>query len=296
MSQVATTTATTATPPVTVMSSGMSSMSSVTVAPSLMGLPTMLHQHDVVLPPPLTPRCSGGVLGLASMPQQQPPSSMPLQAYANYAMGSPQVDFFFRVEPPTVLYIICLVSVLVSAFYFQEPFWMPYSPLGAQPLGFAPLQPLEVYPQQAYVQPGNGHWPTPSMHRVAVPFTTLSRGEPSATQSAVPQPSHLYGGAYSFGSLAESHPIHPPSPHGGEGYSFSGLLPSSDMVDSESVMDIKPGDSGVVIGYQVDEFTCTWSAEQFVAHSHIYPGFTGKVSSLSHFPMEPGCEDYSFLD
>ena len=33
-----------------------------------------------------------------------------------------------------------------------------------------------------------------------------------------------------------------------------------------------------------------------MAHSHIYPGFTGKVSSLTHFPMEPGCEDYAFLD
>ena len=29
---------------------------------------------------------------------------------------------------------------------------------------------------------------------------------------------------------------------------------------------------------------------------HIYPGFTGKVSSLTHFPLEPGCEDYAFLD
>ena len=36
-------------------------------------------------------------------------------------------------------------------------------------------------------------------------------------------------------------------------------------------MGIKPGDSGVVIGYQVDEFTCT------------------------HFSLELGCEDYSFL-
>ena len=65
---------------------------------------------------------------------------------------------------------------------------------------------------------------------------------------------------------------------------------------TESVMGIKSGDSGVVIGYQVDEFTHTWSAEQVFAHSHIYPGFTGKVSSLTHFPLEPGCEDYAFLD
>ena len=61
-------------------------------------------------------------------------------------------------------------------------------------------------------------------------------------------------------------------------------------------MGIKPGDSGVVIGYQVNEFTHTWSVVWFVSCSHIYPGFTGKVSSLTHFPMELGCEDYSFLD
>ena len=82
----------------------------------------------------------------------------------------------------------------------------------------------------------------------------------------------------------------------GRGSSFPALIPSNDTVDSESAMDITPGDSGVVIGYQVDEFTHTWSAEQFVAHSHIYPGFTHKVSSLTHFPLKLGCENYCFLD
>ena len=61
-------------------------------------------------------------------------------------------------------------------------------------------------------------------------------------------------------------------------------------------MGITPGETGVVIGYQVDEFTHTWSAEWFMGCSHIYCGFTGKVSSLTHFPLELGCEDYSFLD
>ena len=89
MSEVSTSTTTTTTPPVTVVSSGMSSLSSVTMAPSLMGLPAVLGQHDMVLLPFLTPGCSGGVLGHATVPQQQPPSSMPLQACANYAMGSP---------------------------------------------------------------------------------------------------------------------------------------------------------------------------------------------------------------
>ena len=84
--------------------------------------------------------------------------------------------------------------------------------------------------------------------------------------------------AYSFGGLAEIQPIAPPSLQGGEGSSFQGLAPFNDMVNSESAVGIKSGDSGVVIRYHIDEFTSTWSAEQFVAHSHIYPGFTGKVS------------------
>ena len=90
-------------------------------------------------------------------------------------------------------------------------------------------------------------------------------------------PNHLVGYTALGGSI-ESHPIPPPSLHDGEGSSFPGLVPSDDAVNSDSVMGIKPGDSGVVIGYQVDGFTHTWSAEWFVALSHIYPGFTGKVS------------------
>ena len=143
------------------------------------------------------------------------------------------------------------------------------------PLGFAPWQPFGVYPWQAYVQPGDGHLSTPGMHQVAAPSATLGRVEPSATHSTVPQP---IGGIYSLGDSTESHPIPLPSLCDGEGSSFPGLVPSDDVVNSDFVMGIKPGDSGVVIGYQVDEFTHTWSAEQFVAHSHIYPGFTGKVA------------------
>ena len=70
------------------------------------------------------------------------------------------------------------------------------------------------------MQPGDGHWSMPSMHRVAAPSTTLS-GEYPATQSAASQPSHLYGWAHSLGCLAESHPIHLPSLHDGEESFFS---------------------------------------------------------------------------
>ena len=50
------------------------------------------------------------------------------------------------------------------------------------------------------------------------------------------------------------------------------------------------------LGIRLMSFTCIWSAEQSVAHSCIYPGFTGKVSSPNHFTQECVCEDYSFID
>ena len=52
----------------------------------------------------------------------------------------------------------------------------------------------------------------------------------------------------------------------------------------------------MVVRYQVDEFTNTWSAEHLIAQLYIYPGFIGKVCTLTHFPLKPGCEDYTFLD
>ena len=80
------TTAMTTTPPVRVVSSGLSTVSSVTMAPSLTGFPVSLDQCGVVQPPPFMPRGSGGVTGSASVPQQPPTSLMPLLAYANYGM------------------------------------------------------------------------------------------------------------------------------------------------------------------------------------------------------------------
>ena len=105
-------------PPVTVVCSSMSSLlTTATMHPSLMGLSATLGQHDVVLPPLLILRNSGGVVGLASVPLQQPQSQMSLQAYANYAMGPPQVGFSFRIEPPTIFYMCWyLIWCMLSAF------------------------------------------------------------------------------------------------------------------------------------------------------------------------------------
>ena len=81
-------------------------------------------------------------------------------------MGPLQVGLSLRVEPSTIfvffLYVWCLVMVYV--FCFQVPCWMLYSQMGAQPLGYTPLQPFGAYPLQAYMQPGGGHLPTPGMY------------------------------------------------------------------------------------------------------------------------------------
>ena len=98
--------------------------------------------------------------------------------------------------------------------------------------------------------------------------------------SCLPAMPTIWWGIQLWG-LGKSHLIPLLSLHGWEGSSFPGLAPYNDMVDSESAVDIKPGNSGVLIGYQVDEFTGPWSAEQFVAHSHIYPGFTGSPQGCS---------------
>ena len=90
----------------------------------------------------------------------------------------------------------------------------------------------------------------------------------------------------------QSYPVPPPPLHSRGGSSFPGSAPPSDMVSSKSVVGVKPG---VLIRYQVGEFTHACLVECFIAWSHIYPSFTGKVSRLTHFPLEPGCQDYSFL-
>ena len=79
----------------------------------------------------------------------------------------------------------------------------------------------------------------------------------------------------------QSHLIPLPSLHGGDGPSFPGLDPPSDIFTCKSVVGIKTGDSSVVIGYQVYDFTCTWLTEHFINQSHIYSGLIGKVHDVS---------------
>ena len=75
------------------------------------------------------------------------------------------------------------------------------------------------------------------------------------------------------------------------GVFFSRMCSPWYMVNSESVIGVKPNESGVVIGCQVDEYTCTW----LLLSPHLC-WFHGKVSTLTHLPLEPGCEDYPFMN
>ena len=211
----------------------------------------------MVLPPLLTPRHSGGVVGLATVLQFQPPSQMSLQAYVNYAMGPPQVGFSFRAEPPTILYFYMFGVSSGICFLLSGAMMNVVFIYGGSTVEICTIAALWSLPMADIY----ATWQCSSAHtrcaQSSCSFHCFELGGAPATQSAVLPPFQLYGGAYSFGGLAENHPIPPPSLHGEEGSSFPGLVPSNDMVNYESVVGIKPCDSVVVIGYQVDEFTHT---------------------------------------
>ena len=78
-------------------------------------------------------------------------------------MGSLQLTFFIRVEPPPDLLIYVVVCYGVC-FLLSGAILDGIVPIGTQPLGFAPLQAFGAYPLQAYMHPGDGHQPMPLMH------------------------------------------------------------------------------------------------------------------------------------
>ena len=96
-------------------------------------------------------------------------------------------------------------------------------------------------------------------------------GMPYATQIAVSQPFNQYGRIIQLCTLSRVS-ILLTSLYGGVESSFLDLVPPNDAANSESVVAINPGDSGMLIGYHVNEFTHTWSAEHFIVQSKIYLG------------------------
>ena len=85
----------------------------------------------------------------------------------------------------------------------------------------------------------------------------------------LPPSFHLNAGEYRSGGSAKSQLISSPSLHGGDGSPFSDSVTPNYTTDSKCVVGVKPGGSGVVMEYQVDEFTCTWLAECLL-HNHTF--------------------------
>ena len=142
--------------------------------------------------------------------------------------------------------------VMVFAICLQVLMWPTLLPVGAHPLGFVTLYPFRVYPLQTYVPSGTGSMAYARVHWVAAPSTAFSRGKPPATQLVL-QPFNSVGLGIQLRGLAESHPIPLPFIHGG----VSSFLGSFHLMTCllPNLVSMKPGDSSMVIGYQVDEFT-----------------------------------------
>ena len=151
--------------------------------------------------------------------------------------------FSFRVEPSTGSYGICwcLLWCLVSTLRF---------PCGCH-----------VH------QWGLKHW---GLHHCnSLVYTHgwhVSSGD--ATHSAVCQPSHQYVGPNSVGGSSEL-PWFLHLMHGGEGSSFPCCVPPSDLLDSKSVVGIKPGDSGVEIGIWLINFSHLVSGTLLCSITHL---------------------------
>ena len=131
--------------------------------------------------------------------------------------------------------------------------------VGVQPLGFATLLTFGVHIWQVYIPTGDGPRPMPGVHQVAA--TPPASSGASFMDLFKLLHSHSIWWGIQLGGSAASHPIPLHSLHDGDGSSF----PSSDMVDSESMMVVKCSDSVVVIRYQVNEFTHIWLVEGFIA-------------------------------
>ena len=109
-------------PLVTVVCAGSSSLPMVTMAPSMMGLPATSGQHAVVLPPLLKPRHSGGVVCLATVPQQQPFISDASLGLCQLCHGSSMGSFLFQSWAShcfVFLYVWCLFWCMLFAFRYH---------------------------------------------------------------------------------------------------------------------------------------------------------------------------------
>ena len=121
---------------------------------------------------------------------------------------------FYRVEPPSD----SLRDALVSWHFFLSgvPMWLPWSPMGAQPLESVTLKFSWIYPWQAYDPPVDGSWLMQGVHWVDAHLTALSRGISMLPSQLSPSHSIHMVVHTAFGAWEES-PNFLPSLDGREG-------------------------------------------------------------------------------
>ena len=232
----------------------------------------------------------GHIVSLASAPQHLPQSQMPFQAYANYSMGPPGVSFCFTVELPTEIGVCSGVCFLFSCTNVNAMFthgdssiWVCTSvtPWSIHIAGIS----TSLWWSKAHTRNGLS----------GCSSTVSSRGRLLLHSCPPAIPTIWWSIQLERLGRESPNPTAFPSWWGGI---FLSMFGSTWWHDQLWICGRHETwwFWCVVIGFQVDEFTCTWSAEHFAAQSHICPGFTGNVSSLTHISLEPGSEDYSILD
>ena len=244
-----------------------------------MGLAAALGQHGVVLPPLLILRDTIRDVGLTTVPQQQVPYASPGLYQLSLWSSSGEV-FFFRVGLSTNLILVSYnVFFLLSDSNIAAMFINRGSTIGVCTTSAHQSEHMAgIYVSLC--------WSVAHTRKYSGNLVLFSQ---LLYCHSVHMVVHTTLGAWQ----TVTHSLHFPYL---TGISFLSqvFFPPSDTVNSEAVFDIKPGDSSVFIWFQVEGFTHTWSAGYFVDLSYIYHVFIVKVSLLTHFPLEPGCEDYSF--
>ena len=147
---------------------------------------------------------------------------------------------------------------MMFAFCFQVPMWLACLLIGAQSLRFAAMQPFRVYHGiHIHIYPGRYMCLLVIVcgpHKECTEWLLLPLlwvGGASCYSFSCSQSFHPYVGACSFGDMAGSYPIPLPSIHGWGRVFFSTSVPANNTVNSKSVLSVKPGDSGVVLGIRL---------------------------------------------
>ena len=133
--------------------------------------------------------------------------------------------------------------------------WLQFTWIVVPAFMFALLHTFGAYLWELYRPFDVGPWPTPGGAASNSTISSTSNRISIPTFTTVPQPSDKYGGS----KLWCLQSVGPPAFYTwwGGAFSFSLVGPFNDMVSSELVMCVRPGDARAVIDYQIENFTDT---------------------------------------